>query len=69
MKVVFTHYVQMETFEVPDECPTDSEPNFILWLERNGGFEKYLVKRDTRDWEIVEVQHIETDNETNGRFG
>ena len=69
MKRVITHWVQMEEFEVPDKCPTDSDEEFQYWLELNGGPDRWRVNDDGRDWEIVEVQYIETENKANGRFG
>jgi len=59
MKRILTHWVEMETLEVPDECPTEDEQAIMDWIEANGGTEIFCVKRNSRDYEIVTVEEID----------
>jgi len=69
MKRVITHWVQIEEFEVPEDCPTGSDEEFLEWLYNTGSPERWKVDSDSRDWEIVLVEYVETENKANGRFG
>ena len=49
MTQVLTHFVQMDTYEIPDDIPNDKIEKYIL---ENTLIPKYSK---TRDWEIVEI--------------
>lgn len=59
MKKILTHWVEMEMLELPDACPTDDEQEMVDWMDENGGSEEYVVKRNSRDYEIVDVEEID----------
>lgn len=62
MYKILTHYVSMETYEVPDELVVLNESGEIMEDETFQNIldseEDYVVKTDTRDFEIVDYQHI-----------
>ena len=52
MKRVLTHYVQMETYEVPDQIIKKGDDAIEDYIFR----ERLVpVKTDCRDWEVLEV--------------
>ena len=52
MKRVLTHYVQMETYEVPDQINKKGDDAIEDYIFR----ERLVpVKTDCRDWEVLEV--------------
>jgi hypothetical protein len=58
MKRVLVHWVQMEIWEVPDECPTEDEMEFTAWLVQNDPENELRVKSSSRDYEIVETEQL-----------
>jgi hypothetical protein len=65
MKEVILHWVEMEKWEVPDECPTDDYFKFAMWILKNDPEAVYREKKSSRDYEIIEVNKGEKDNDTN----
>lgn len=57
MKTLTVHWVEMRTYEFPNEAPTDNEEDLINWIDQNpesrGDWEYFEVSAKTRDWEIV----------------
>ena len=51
--IVFTHYVQMDTYEIPETVAKKGKEAIERYI-----FENKLepVKSDSRDWEIVNIQ-------------
>ncbi len=58
MKKIIVHWVEMETLEVPSECPTKSERKMWEWIDKHGGTEKFSVKKDSRDFQVVDIEEI-----------
>lgn len=60
MKRVLVHWVEMRTYEVPDDCPTDDTDEFDEWIGQNtgGDTDTFVAKRDSRDYEIVYVEEL-----------
>ena len=58
MKRIIVHWVEMETLEVPDECPTKSECKIWEWIDNNGGTENFSIKRSSRDFQIVDIEEV-----------
>lgn len=65
MKIVTAHYVQMQTIEVPDDCPTDDIQKMWKWLEENKpkeweaeGEQAFIADEQSRDYEIVDVKQV-----------
>ena len=60
MKQVLLHWVEMRTLEIPDNFPTEDMEELFEYMDTVGddSMEKYTVKSDTRDWEIVDVEEI-----------
>ena len=59
MKKILIHWVEMETLEVPDDCPTNSERKMWEWIDKNGGMKRYSVKRNSRDFQVVDIEEVE----------
>ena len=55
MKRVLLHWVEIRTLEVPDDFPTDDVSELFEYVD---SMEKYTVKTDSRDLEIVDVEEI-----------
>lgn len=55
MKRVFTHYVQMDTYEVPEDVCNKGDEAIE---EHIFGEESKLVKSDSRDFGIVDVEDL-----------
>ena len=74
MKKVTVHWVEMRTLEVPDECPTDDVDEFNKWMYDRFPLDPFdpmqiknlVVKGDSRDFEIVDVEVIVPENEKMG---
>lgn len=82
MKKVIVHWVEIRTLEVPDECPTDDVDKFEKWMYTHSptsepykmfsitepirGKINFVVKSETRDFEIVSVEAIAPSNEYAG---
>ena len=68
MKRVTYHWTEMRVLEVPDECPTDGVDEMLEWLSKQEPCdtpyghdpENFCVKKDSRDFEIVDVEEDET---------
>lgn len=72
MKQVVYHWVEMRTLEVPDEAPTDDICRLLDWVDlqtknNNKTIDDFIVKSDTRDFEIVDVQELIDEEEQNER--
>jgi len=62
-KRVVVHWVEMRTYEVPDDAPTNTYEEFRHWLSQkddSGMYrdDSYMTDEDTRDAEIVEVERL-----------
>ena len=61
MKKILVHWVEMRTYELPDEAPTDNEDELFKWIfqhpKAKGDLEYFTISADTRDWEIVDIQN------------
>ena len=55
MKRVLTHYVQMDTYEVPEDICNEGDEAIELYIVEN---ELEPVKSDGRDFEIVDVSDL-----------
>ena len=55
MKRVLIHGVEILTLEIPDNFPTEDASELFEYMD---SMEKYTVKSDSRDWEIVDVEKI-----------
>ncbi len=57
MKTLVVHWVEMRTYELPDEAPIENEDQLLNWINRHpraqGDMEFFAVSAKTRDWEIV----------------
>lgn len=60
MKRVLVHWVEVRTYEVPDECPTDDTEEFYQWIDENteSNVDDYAISKDSRDLEIVDVEQL-----------
>ena len=52
MKTILTHFVQMDTYEVPDKIASQDDEEIEGYIIEN---ELKPIKSDSRDWEIVEI--------------
>jgi len=57
MKKLTVHWVEMRTYEFPNDAPIENEEELINWInqhpEANGDWEYFTISAKTRDWEIV----------------
>ena len=70
MKTVKVSGTTIETWEVPDECPTEDYCEMMDWLSEREGFGvhgKFLKKTDGHGWGIEEVEQIK--EKTGGESG
>lgn len=63
MKQVIAHWVEMRTYEFPEDAPIESEGELFNWIDKHpdaqGDWEYFATTRKTRDWEIVErTSHV-----------
>lgn len=54
MKTITYHWVEMRTVEVPDNCPDEDGWQLKSWLYDHPK-DYTLLKSDTRDFEIVDI--------------
>ena len=57
MKNVQVHWVEMRSYEFPDDAPTDNISALGKYIDEHpqakGNWEYFCVSSKTRDWEMV----------------
>ena len=62
MKTIIVHLVEMQWFEVPNHAWDETAELLESWMDKNGGCDKYLVRKESRDFEIADRGLNNNDN-------